>query len=56
MIERVNVSSMIQSVSSIPNCHPWTDSNIDEGPLATATMESAGEDLFRSKPYHIEND
>ena len=54
--ERLNVSSIIQWVPPIPNWNPWIGSNIDEGPLSTATMESISEDLFRSEQFHLDND
>jgi ATP-dependent RNA helicase A len=40
----------------MPNWNPWIASNIDEGPLATATMESISEDLHRADQYKIENE
>ncbi|KAH3778151.1 ATP-dependent RNA helicase A-like isoform X2 [Dreissena polymorpha] len=31
-----------------PNWNPWTNCNIDEGPLATASLASTSEDLYNS--------
>ncbi len=54
--ERRTTSSIIQWVPPIPNWNPWIASNIDEGPLATATMESISEDLRHGEQYKIENE
>ncbi|UJR34291.1 hypothetical protein I4U23_021695 [Adineta vaga] len=54
--ERRTTSSIIQWVPPIPNWNPWIASNIDEGPLSTATMESISEDLQRSEQYKTENE
>lgn len=47
--ERRTMSSIIQWVPPIPNWNPWIASNIDEGPLATATMETISNDLYRAE-------
>ncbi|CAF1221606.1 unnamed protein product, partial [Adineta steineri] len=39
-----------------PNWNPWISSNIDEGPLATATMESISEDLYRAEQHKTNNE
>ncbi len=49
--ERRTISSIIQWVPPIPNWNPWIASNIDEGPLATATMESISADLRHAEQY-----
>ncbi|CAF0826884.1 unnamed protein product [Rotaria sordida] len=54
--ERRTTSSIIQWVPPIPNWNPWIASNIDEGPLATATMESISEDLRHAEQCKIENE
>ncbi|CAF1685673.1 unnamed protein product, partial [Adineta ricciae] len=54
--ERRTISSIIQWVPPIPNWNPWIASNIDEGPLSTATMESISQDLQRAEQYKTEND
>ena len=56
MSERRTNSSIIQWVLPLPNWNPWIASNIDEGPLATATMESISEDLQRAEQYQMENE
>ncbi|KAK3576030.1 hypothetical protein CHS0354_005183 [Potamilus streckersoni] len=38
------------------NWNPWTNCNIDEGPLAVATMESISQDLYNSLNRQMEND
>lgn len=47
--ERRTTSSIIQWVPPIPNWNPWIASNIDEGPLATATMETISTELRRAE-------
>ncbi|CAF4066598.1 unnamed protein product, partial [Rotaria sordida] len=54
--ERRTTSSIIQWVPPIPNWNPWIASNIDEGPLATATMESISEDLRHAEQCKMENE
>lgn len=54
--ERRTTSSIIQWVPPIPNWNPWIASNIDVGPLATATMESISEDLRRGEQWKMENE
>ena len=54
--ERRTISSIIQWVPSIPNWNPWIASNIDEGPLATATMESISADLRQAEQYKNESE
>ncbi|CAF1449446.1 unnamed protein product [Adineta ricciae] len=54
--ERRTISSIIQWVPPIPNWNPWIASNIDEGPLSTATMESISQDLQRAEQYKTENE
>ncbi|CAF3251955.1 unnamed protein product [Rotaria socialis] len=54
--ERRTTSSIIQWVPPIPNWNPWIASNIDAGPLATATMESISEDLRRAEQCKVENE
>ncbi|CAF3771463.1 unnamed protein product [Rotaria sp. Silwood1] len=54
--ERRTTSSIIQWVPPIPNWNPWIASNIDEGPLATATMESISENLRHGEQSKIENE
>jgi ATP-dependent RNA helicase A len=49
--ERRTNASIIQWVPPIPNWNPWIASNIDEGPLATATMESICADLRHAEQY-----
>ncbi|ELT91287.1 hypothetical protein CAPTEDRAFT_220258 [Capitella teleta] len=39
-----------------PNWNPWLAANIDEGPLANATMEQISQDLFNNMEYQKEND
>lgn len=47
--ERRTTSAIIQWVPPIPNWNPWIASNIDEGPLATATMETISMELRRAQ-------
>lgn len=47
--ERRTTSSIIQWVPPIPNWNAWIASNIDEGPLATATMETISMELRRAE-------
>lgn len=49
--EKCSTSSIIQWVPPIVNWNPWISSNIDEGPLACATMESISEDLYQAEQY-----
>ena len=51
--ERRTTSTIIQWVPPIPNWNPWIASNIDEGPLATATLESISAELHRAESYKI---
>ncbi|KAL3871841.1 hypothetical protein ACJMK2_039813 [Sinanodonta woodiana] len=39
-----------------PNWNPWTNCNIDEGPLAVASMESISQDLYNSLNKQMESD
>lgn len=39
-----------------PNWNPWTNCNIDEGPLAHATMEQISQDVYRSLEEQKAND
>lgn len=39
-----------------PNWNPWTGCNIDEGPLATATLEDLSEHLYNETQNRIQND
>ncbi|KAF0307755.1 ATP-dependent RNA helicase A protein [Amphibalanus amphitrite] len=39
-----------------PNWNPWTACNIDEGPLATATLDAISEDLCRSYQDQLKED
>ncbi|CAF0906923.1 unnamed protein product, partial [Didymodactylos carnosus] len=48
-------AAIIQWTPALPNWHPWTASNIDEGPLATATMESICEDLSRVQSFKFQD-
>ena len=49
------MSSIIQWAPPMTNWNPWIGSNIDEGPLAYATMDSISEDLFRAEQYQCQN-
>lgn len=39
-----------------PNWHPWTGCNIDEGPLATTSLEELSEHLYTETRERIQND
>lgn len=39
-----------------PNWNPWTGANIDEGPLAYASMEQIGKDLYEALEQQSQND
>lgn len=39
-----------------PNWNPWTGCNIDEGPLATATLEELSEQLLHESRDRLHND
>lgn len=39
-----------------PNWHPWTGCNIDEGPLASATLDSLSEQLLRESRSRLQSD
>lgn len=39
-----------------PNWNPWTGCNIDEGPLATATLEQLSEQLLQESRERLQND
>lgn len=39
-----------------PNWNPWTGCNIDEGPLATATLEELSEQLLQESRERLQND
>lgn len=39
-----------------PNWNPWTACNIDEGPLATATLEQLSESLLNESRNRLQND
>lgn len=38
-----------------PNWNPWTNCNIDEGPLATATLEQLSEQLLEETKHNLNN-
>ncbi|KAK2704992.1 hypothetical protein QYM36_017142 [Artemia franciscana] len=38
------------------NWNPWTGCNIDEGPLATATLEQISDDLYSKQRESLQND
>lgn len=44
---RRNYGSVVPWSPPQPNWNPWTSCNIDEGPLANATMEQISNDLYR---------
>lgn len=39
-----------------PNWNPWTGCNIDEGPLANATLEQLSEQLLHESRDRLQND
>lgn len=39
-----------------PNWNPWTGCNIDEGPLATASLEQLSEELLQESRNRLQND
>lgn len=39
-----------------PNWNPWTGCDIDEGPLATATLEPLSEQLSQESRHRLQND
>ena len=53
--EKIDYLSIIQWVPSMPNWNPWIGSNIDQGPLATATMDKINEDLFQAEQFRLLN-
>ncbi|RUS82449.1 hypothetical protein EGW08_009795, partial [Elysia chlorotica] len=40
----------------LPNWNPWTNCNIDEGPLATSTLEDISKDLYNGLQRQYEED
>lgn len=40
----------------VPNWNPWTGCNIDEGPLAQASLEQTSEDLYNENKNRLQND
>lgn len=53
---KVVVAGVVPWSPPQPNWNPWTGCNIDEGPLATATLEQLSEDLLAESRERLQND
>ncbi|XP_069122246.1 ATP-dependent RNA helicase A protein-like [Argopecten irradians] len=53
---RRNTGGVVPWSPPQPNWNPWTNCNIDEGPLAMATMEEISQDLYNNFEQHKSSD
>ncbi|XP_022910622.2 dosage compensation regulator mle isoform X1 [Onthophagus taurus] len=53
---KVTPGSVVSWSPPQPNWNPWTNCNIDEGPLARATLEELSEQLMRESRDRLQND
>ncbi|XP_012946325.2 ATP-dependent RNA helicase A, partial [Aplysia californica] len=53
---RKNTPGVVSWAPPVPNWHPWRNCNIDEGPMATATLEEISRDLCNNLAEQYQQD